>query len=861
MASLVGRSFCGYDIVEQLGAGGMGVVYRALDRKLDRSVAIKVLPQTASEAGALARSRFLREARSASALDHPNVGTIYGAEALEDGSLCIVMACYEGGSLADRLRHGKLAEAEAVRIATGIADGLAAAHASGIIHRDVKPSNVVFTKAGLAKVVDFGLARRTDGSETLTESHTIVGTAAYMSPEQARGLELDGRTDVWSLGVVLYQMLSGRTPFARPDVAAQLYAVVHEDPPPLAVSSPDLLRAVTKAMAKKPEERFTSMSAFAAELRRITADRAHLSDLETQPITPSGSDFTLRRPRTRKILAIAACLTLAVALGATALNPALRETATSFWPRGPVQHITLAIMPFGSSETELTGLAGGLSHAVNARFSQLDALRDTFSVLPVGEPVGRKTADSNDAFRSLGATIVITGDLRRKDKDLLRLELQIRQKSGVAPASIQIDGKKQDPASLEDRAITEIARVLEIRTDSHVLDQLRRKGPAAAHAYEPYLRAVGYLERHDVKGNLEQAIEDFGQTLLLDPKFAMARVGLSRASRTRYLKDRDQSNLQHAQNYALQALELDPSLAEAHVSLGLVYKETNRRDLAVLEFQKALQSEPRNINALMGIADSYEALGRLSEAEATYKRAVALRPHLWNPINNLARFYMRQKQYPEADREFRRALELTPDNSGLHSNLGVALTRQRRLPEAVRAFESSLALNPTYPALVNLGNLHYQQRNFRQAAEMYGKALQLNSNDFRVWGSRGQALRHSGAPGEEVGQALRRAIDLGQNSLKTDTGDTYSLPLLSVYHATLGERAQAASYLQRALTNVNVPASALAYCAIAYELLGNRDRSVKLIRQALDSGYTWDELRGDAELQGVIQSAAIRPPG
>jgi serine/threonine protein kinase len=219
-----------YRIVRKLGSGGMGVVYEAEDLRLKRTVALKFLPPGLT-ADAEARERFVHEARAASSLDHPNICTIHEVDEAEEGSLYIVMACYQGESLKDKLGRGTLAPVEAIRIAAEVAEGLAKAHEHGIVHRDVKPGNIMVTSDGLAKILDFGLAKLA-GEARMTATGTTVGTVAYMSPEQARGDEVDARTDVWSLGVVLYEMATGALPFDRASDRAVLNAIVHDEPRP-----------------------------------------------------------------------------------------------------------------------------------------------------------------------------------------------------------------------------------------------------------------------------------------------------------------------------------------------------------------------------------------------------------------------------------------------------------------------------------------------------------------------------------------------------------------------------------------------------------------------------------------------------
>jgi serine/threonine-protein kinase len=255
--ALEGGRISGYEIQGKLGAGGMGVVYKAVDTKLGRTVALKFLPAEAKDSDA--RERFLQEAKAASALDHPNIGTIHSIEETPAGQPFIVMAYYEGESLAQRIARGPLAWKDAVSIAIQMGEALAAAHAKGIVHRDVKPANVMLTREGTAKVVDFGLAKMA-GSAALTQTGQAVGTADYMSPEQAMGQGWDARSDIWAWGVVLYEMLTGRRPFEGTTAPSLLYQVVHAEPPTLTIGVPALEAVCRRAMAKAPAHRYPGMA-------------------------------------------------------------------------------------------------------------------------------------------------------------------------------------------------------------------------------------------------------------------------------------------------------------------------------------------------------------------------------------------------------------------------------------------------------------------------------------------------------------------------------------------------------------------------------------------------------------------------
>jgi serine/threonine-protein kinase len=724
----------------------------------------------------------------------------------------------------------------------------------------VKPSNVMLTSSELVKVVDFGVAKQaTGGDETLTKTSTTVGTAAYMSPEQARGHPVDARTDIWSLGVMLYECVSGKLPFHGPDTFSLLYSVVHDSPPPLGGVYPELEAAIRKAMAKDAAERFASMQEFAAELRRI-AHSLEVSDaLETQVLGP----VSVARPmaqRRRVAIGVAAALVLA---GAAALSPGVRQRVAAVMVMGKrpavANHTTVAVLPFsGGDDAEMSALAAGLAERLSARLAKLESLSDSLTILAPSELTARQIPDGGQAIRKLGATLVISGTLTRAGSEQ-RLALEIRDRRRAQADTVTVEDTAGEIGVLEDRAADAVARVLEIQGGAQTSAALWRIGTSVAAAYEPYLRGVGYLQRWDKAENLDQARAEFARAARVDPQFALAPAGLAEVARKAYNANKDPSDLQAALGYAEQAIRLDPKLAEAHVVLGRIYQSmAQQRDLAVIEFQRALELDPRNADAIQGMARAYEELGRDAEAEAAFKRGVALRPWGWGEYNALASFYYRKKRYADAETRYRKALEVAPDNAAVYSNLGATLKHEDKSAEAVKMYRRSIELEPLYPALNNLAVLYYAQRNFRESAEMYRRALDLSGKDFIVWGSLGQALLHSGAPRAEAENSLRRAIALGEQQLQVHPDEVETLALLALYHGLLGEKEAALARVNQAMTKSSVTGAVAEHCAMAYESIGDRADAVRWAQKALDTGYGWRDLVGDVEMDQLVRSSALR---
>jgi len=703
--SLAGRQISNYRVLEQLGSGGMGVVYKATDLKLGRTVALKFLSSALS--GEVEKARLLQEARTASALDHVNIGSIHAIEETADGRLFIVMACYDGESLSSKLRRGPLPSWQAVDFTCQVARGLAEAHRKGIVHRDIKPSNILITPEGIAKIVDFGLAR-SDASQRLTSEGIAVGTTAYMSPEQATGRPLDQRTDVWSLGVVLYEMLKGSLPFHRDNAPSTLYAIVHEAPEPLVDLPADLQRVVSRALTKDVAGRYQTMK----EL---------LDDLE--PLIPKSS-----------------------------WEPTGTVPLEIYTPSGFLSRFRAA--PLRYLSTSLIALA--LVFSVSRRFP--------------------------------------------------------------APASPQ------------------------------------RPPPA----YESYLAGVNYLKRYDKPGNVDQSISLFQTSANSDPRFALAFVGLSEAYWLKYRLDRDIRSLQLARENCRRAAEINDRLAPVHVMLGRIHDDTGQHNLAVQEFHRALELDVRSADAYHALAQAYESLGRLPESEEAYKKAIALQPDYWDGYNGLGAFYFDRERYREAVDQFRRVVELTADNAQGYSNLGGALLAAGDLAEAARMFAKSIQIAPSYPAYENLATLKFKDRQYAEAADLYQRALRLNDQDYRTWGSFALAQMRSRGHRASARAKFKKAAEMAERALQVQPDDANALVELAFYSVQLGEKNAALSRVERALTLAPDESEILVTAANVYELLGMRNQALKQIRQALARGYPADQINNDPEFSKLIQDPEFR---
>jgi eukaryotic-like serine/threonine-protein kinase len=865
----------GYKILGTAGVGGMGIVYKALDLKLNRTVALKFLPNEFNIASK-DKERFLQEARTASALDHTNIGVIHGLEQTADGLTFIVMAYYEGLTLAEKIRRGPLSLKEAVGIMVQLAHGMGEAHEHSIIHRDIKPSNVILTRQGVAKIVDFGLARvASNAATTLTAGP--VGTLAYMSPEQVRNEPLDRRTDIWSLGVVFEEMLTGKHPFERENMSAVLLAIL-EQPPPVEGLDPVLAAIVCRALAKDRTHRY-------GDCRELLADlEACKPTFDAMPSSPSARNLKASSRDLRKALehasssrvmttpidrarrwAVELIAAILLLLVVSLLIPSVRQhmAALLSGAGGTEKHI--AVLPFDNigNDPSNEAVSEGLMDSLTSKLSNLEGAESTGQqslwVVPASEVRRRKVNDPEAALREFGATLVVKGSMLRDASGVHLTVNLIRTKDVRQEGSLSFEDRTGDFAALQDQAVSGLARLMHVEVPAAALNA--SSGSAAPAAYESYLKALGYMQRYDKPGNLDQAIAALSSSVSADPQFALGYAGLGEAYRLKYQLDKNPKWTDLALADSTKATTLNGSLPSAYVTLGRIHDELGENDLALTEFQKALQLDSHNAEALTGEAHSYEHAGRLIDAESAYKKAIALRPDYWEGYNGLGNFYDREGKYDDAVRQLQHAIELTPDNATAYSNLGAAYIDTgdaKYLPRAESALRKSVELAPSYGAYANLGDLFLKQNRFTEAAETTEKALQISDKDFVVWAN--LVAAYEGLKEQtKADAALDREQALLERSARSNPRDAAVQYNLGTIYARKKQSEKALSCAQAAMALAPDDPSALAGVGEIYERLGDRKKALESIEKALEKGYSLQALKDDPTFQSLLSDPKFRP--
>ncbi len=657
-----------YKILEKLGEGGMGIVYKAHDMKLDRTVALKFLPPFLS-GDVNEKERFYQEARAASALLHPNVAVIFEVNEHE-GRIFLAMEYVEGQTLKKLIEEGEdISIKKALDIAIQAGEGLAAAHEKGIVHRDVKSDNIMITPKGQVKVMDFGLAK-VRGATKLTKAGSTIGTAAYMSPEQAQGEEVDLRSDIFSFGVVLYELLTGRVPFRGEHQAALIYSLINEDPAPIAryneKAGPELERVVMKALAKDREERYQHIDDLLADLRR---ERKQLEYTRQGYVTtPTISASVTGKPTSRKLKKILIPgIALAVIIAIGIILFIIRPGSQGGSPAGSSRKM-LVVLPFDNLGTpdedyfadgiteEITGRLSGLSGlGVIARTSAMQYKKTTKSLQQIG----------ND----LGVQYVLQGTIRwgTSSEGGKRVRINpalVNVADGTQIWSQPYDAVFSDVFKLQSDIATEVANALGMTLLQPERASLEAHPTENSAAYDYYLRGINYYRRSYEYQDIRIALDMFHKAIDLDPKFSLAyaKIAETEAEMYWFFFDHTPERLVKAKKAADEALQLDPNSVEGHISLGFYYYwGFLDYDNALREFFLAQKSRPDDSNILLAIGSVYRRQGKMEEAAVAMNKAANLDPRSSEVAYNTSQTYCLLRRYPEAERMLNNAISLAPD--------------------------------------------------------------------------------------------------------------------------------------------------------------------------------------------------------
>jgi eukaryotic-like serine/threonine-protein kinase len=853
--TLAGSTVGRFVISERLGTGGMGQVYGAEDTTLKRFVAIKRMAPQANSTDA-DRKRLLKEAQRASALNHPNLGAIY--DVVEHaGELWLVMEYVEGETLRHRLKQ-PISTDEFFAIATQCCEGLQAAHEKGIIHGDIKPENIMIAPGNRVKILDFGVARRawraatpdeaTQSIQTMTASG---GTPAYMAPEVLLQQPDDGRSDIFSLGLVFYEMLGGEQPFQSDSLATTVARIVHAEPPALKNVPGPLADVISRALAKNPDLRYANAAALLDDLRRVQ-----------QGGKPKRAPLPAGAFRQHRVLAALAIVVVVLA-GLLAYRPvrqlfrsSANNPASQSQPGGLPQTKILAVLPFtaaANTDPKLAALGEGLVESIAAKLGKLSEDR-AFEVVPPRNLQEKKISTLPDATHMFGANLGLTLTLEPQSTDLVKVTYSLLSAQTGAPVGGgSLTVPTTDAFSVEQNVTEGTVKTLRLQLLPEEEAALKYHGTDQAAAYEYYLQAKGYLLNHSKAENLDNAVLMARTALKLDPNFGMAKAVLGESYWRKYSDTKQKQWIAPAQAGCNDAVKLGNAGAAGHVCLGLIGDGTGHSPEAAAEFQLALGLEPTDEEAAIGLALAYEHEGKISEAEKAYQQAIQAHPNSRISYNSFGVFYLRRNEYEKALQMFQKVIQIAPDWYGTYVNLGAIYNNMGQYEKAIDPLKKSIAIRPSYPGYVNLGAAYFGLNKFDDAAKTYEEAIKLDPQQQVIWGNLGGALYYGGKKQESMAPN-RKAAELALQELKVNPRDPELLSSLAGYYSMLGDRKKALLYLAQALRYGHNDKGILIDAAGVYNQLGDTGPAIEWLGKAVQAGYTLDKIRGDPEFANLANT-------
>jgi serine/threonine-protein kinase len=826
----------------------MGAVWLAEDSRLHRHVALKML-RPADHQDDASRARLMREARAAAALNHPHLATVH--DVLEqDGQIVIVFEYVEGETLHARIARGRLPAPEAVDIASQIATALVAAHAGGIVHRDLKPANVIVGAGGQVKVLDFGIARLITLGTTQTGAAGglstgavgLVGTASYAAPEQMVTGAVDERADLYALGVVLFEMISGKRPFAGSDPIQLASAKLSKDAPALSSTTqlvpPALDRLVASLLARDRDQRPASANDVLAQLRAIDG-------------TPGTAVLPAPRARTR-LMAVAAAVVLMALVGAGLWLRREPPPSSANASSPPV----IAVMPLSnnSGDPSRDFVAAGIAESLIASLAALPTIT-VLSRASVAEARGR-VKDEAALARDLGATYLVNGGVQESG-GTLRVSLTLVRPDRTVAWADSIEGAFEQIFALQSRLANALTNALVVRVSALERERMNAQPTSSPEALSAYWQGRALMERRDLPGNVGGAIAAFTDAIGIDPKFALAHAALGEAYWQRYTETRDQSWVAKATDAGINALRLDAEHPQVRYTLALTLAGSGKLEEATDELSKALAIRPNYEDARRQLGQVLARRGQMDAAVREFEKAIALHPTGWANWSAMGVSLFQAARYEEAAVAFAKITELQPDNAFGYQQLGAAHQQMGQYDLALQHYDRALEIGPSPQSYSNVGAIHHQRRDYARAVDAYQRALELRPNSHITWRNLGDSYTRLGRR-SDAESAYARAIAQAESELKVDSKDPATLSVLAIYLAKAGRQAEAQSRMLSALAALPADPLILFRAAEVHALGGRLDEAVTTLTQAVANGMSLSRIRGEEDFEPLRANPAFR---
>jgi tetratricopeptide (TPR) repeat protein/TolB-like protein/predicted Ser/Thr protein kinase len=838
-----------FRIESVIGQGGMGRVYKAYDKELGRVVALKVLlPELTSDPAAT--QRFKQELLLASKISHKNILRIHDlGEA--DGVKFISMAYVEGEDLHHLLvKQHPLPIDRSARVARQLCEALEAAHSEGVVHRDLKPQNILVGKDDHVYISDFGLAKSLEASlGGMTRTGAFLGTPRYMSPEQVEGHAVDHRTDLYSLGLILYEMGTGEAPFAGDSTIQVMYQRVKQKPKNPRLVNPDLpdyfARIILRCLEKDPAQRYQSAREILTDLEAGRAPtRAHTVQIALPEIGR----------RAWLMTGAGALLLVALAFAIPGVRHwILRQPAsTGLAPTGVPSLTTgkyLAVLPFRvlGDQSSLGYVAEGLMEALSAKLFQL---RDVKMASTAAAGKGDANASLQKIARGLGVNLIVQGMVQGAG-DKIRIIVNLEDiADGRRLWSQEFSGVPADLLTLEDQIYGRLVDALALKPTSEEFARAAAHPTENIEAYDLYLKGRNAMRGQQDINNVKAAIGYYEDALKKDSGFALAYAGVADASLAMYREKKDSFWSQKALAAAQQAERLNDNLAEVHFSVGSVYNATGKSAEAITELKRALQLAPNSDEGYRRLGLAYLASGRKDEAIQAFQKALDVNPYYWLNQNALGGAYAQFGENEKALACFRRVTELEPENFFGYANIGAIYFQEGKYNECIPAFQRALQIQPHFALYSNIGTAYYFLKRYNDAVQMFEKAVEMNPNQQVAVGNLADAYRLSGQR-EKAQVTYDKAIALAYKELEVNPRNASTMGFLALYYARKGDPTRAADFIQRARAIDRADVNLIYKEAIVDALANRPSDALKALRGAFEKGYSTEEAESEPDFAGL----------
>jgi serine/threonine protein kinase/tetratricopeptide (TPR) repeat protein len=843
-----------YHVESLLGSGGMGKVYKARDRELDRTVAIKVLrPDLMTDP--MAMQRFKHELLLASSISHPNILRIHDLGEY-NGVKFISMAYVDGGDLTQLVRkEGRLPLERVLNIMRQLAAALAAAHGVNVVHRDLKPQNILLGSADHIYVTDFGIAKTLESDRTsVTRTGAVLGTPLYMSPEQVEGKPVDHRSDLYTYGLIFYEMLTGVLPFTGDTTFQLMYQRVHQLPKRPETVIPDLppylSRICLKCLEKDPAQRYQNASEI-------------LTDLELKHAPPHTRTVQITLPvLSNKTWLISGSALIVLLAGLLAIPPVrdfvFRHKATA--PTSGIPSLKqgrfVAVLPMRilGDQGSLNYVAEGMTEALSAKLFQL---RDIHTASASEVQKVRPSNSLNDVARQLGVNLVVSGTIQGSGEKLRIVASLDDVSSGHRVWTQEFSGVQQDLLTLEDQIYGRLVDALALKPSNEEMARAASHPTENIEAYDLYLKGRDALRGQQDLKNVQSAISLFEQALQKDHAFPLAYAGVADASLVMYRETKNSFWSAKALAAAQEAGSLNQNQPEILLALGSVYNASGRTAEAIAELKRALEVAPNSDEAYSRLGAAYLSNARSSDGIQALKKAVEINPYYWINHVNLGNAYYQLGDFTNAANCYRRVIELDPNNPYAYNNLGAVLLQSGRFQEAVEPLQKSLQFSADGQAYSNLGAAYFYLKQYDKAITAYEKSVQLVPNSDMFVGNLAEAYDLAGQK-DRARSTFEQAIALAYKSLQVNPRDAITKGRLALWYGKKGDVKQALKFIEEARQIDPNDLDLIYYQAQALALSGDKAAAIEILRTAFKKGQPPAIAQAEPDLQTLQQDPSFQ---